>query len=71
MTRCSYGHWNGLTFSHTCGRMAEFLVNAPTRRQMCSHHAAIAEALGWTVTNVMRPGVPPSYDAPKPVRHVA
>jgi hypothetical protein len=38
---------------------------------MCPHHAAIAEALGWKVTNVMRPGVPPAYDAPKVLRQIA
>jgi hypothetical protein len=60
-----------MIWKHRCGRQAVFIVEAPKLRQMCSHHAAIAEALGWKVYNVRNPGVPPAYDAPRPAQKIA
>ncbi|MES2360026.1 MAG: hypothetical protein V4529_16925 [Gemmatimonadota bacterium] len=64
MTVCSYGNYDGIKRSRRCCRTAQFVaeVSDGRLRQFCSHHAAIMEALGWKVYNVMRPGQWPRYD---------
>ena len=50
MARCKYGYWLDGTRKRQCYDPARFLVRAHQGRELCSHHAAIAQALGWTVT---------------------
>lgn len=68
MTTCSYGNVDGHRPTRVCRQRATFVAETRTRRQFCSHHAAIAEALGWRVYSVTDAQARPRYDQPANAR---
>jgi hypothetical protein len=67
---CSYGHWNGLILHKQCRRPVEFVAETQTFRQLCSHHAAIARDLGWTVGHLEDSRIRPEYEERQTLRLV-
>lgn len=64
MRVCGYGKWQAVR-RRRCRRPATFLAKTPRERQLCSHHAAIAQALGWQVQSLEDVRIVPQFIEPQ------